>query len=210
MAEDVPVKAVRKQPAKKAPAKKVAKKTAGKANLSLVPSRPPAQIAPQDLPGADAVIDEAVLRAVELPRMDPAYEAYLLRQSGRSWAEVARRTGYDNVEHCSAAVLVFFQTQAVQEAAELRDKAFELEMERLDALQASAWDAAMEGNLDAANFVLKISVQRGKWHGWEREVSITDNRTIIISGGQSMAEEMRTAALRMHPHLVIDGGGVEG
>lgn len=196
VAEDVPVKAVRKR----APAKKVAKKVAG---LSLVPPPPP-QSTEQAL---DALIAAAIAQG---DVMDPALEAYNLRQSGRTWPEIARRTGYVTVSECGDAVLLYIQQVAVNRSDELRAMAFEFEMGRLDALTAAVWDSAMEGDLDAAKFCLSVSTQRGRWHGWEREVKVQDNRTIIISGGQSMAEEMRAAAVAMHPHLVIDGSPVEG
>ncbi len=68
-------------------------------------------------------------------------------------------------------------TRAVEERADLADKALEAELLALDALQIAFWDAAMGGDVDAADRVFKALAARAKLLGLNAPVKVDGNVT---------------------------------
>lgn len=83
-------------------------------------------------------------------------------RAGRENAEIARELGYANNGTARKVV-----DRALRERTSERvDEYRETELARLDALQASYWDAAIEGDLPAATAVLKIMKHRPAYWAW--------------------------------------------
>lgn len=91
-----------------------------------------------------------------------AVEAVALRRSGLTYREIAVQTGYwtdeSGARHAVTRLLARQETEGV---AELRA----IECERLDALTAAHWPAAIGGNTEASMIVLRVIDRRAKLLG---------------------------------------------
>src|SRR5215472_1944981 len=103
---------------------------------------------------------------------DRAYQAHRPRLAGADWAEVADRTGYADGRVAALAVTAFLQKTAVEQGPEHRREVLRQELDRLDALQFAYWPAAVNGDHNAANIVLKCIDRRCTVLGFDR----ADNR----------------------------------
>lgn len=123
----------------------------------------------------------------EIDAFEPAYEAHKLRMAGYSWAEVARMTGYQSAPAASTAVKVYLSGAATELSNQRRKDALDLELNRLDDLQASWWKAATHGDDKAANVVLKIIGQRARLLGLEEATKDNQGgtRTILVMGSNN-------------------------
>jgi hypothetical protein len=63
-----------------------------------------------------------------------------------------------------------------------RAQIIELELRRLDRLQAAQWDTALDGDTRAAETVLKIMDRRYRLLGLDRAPETTNVQTVIVSG----------------------------
>jgi hypothetical protein len=82
------------------------------------------------------------------------------------------------------AVTAYLQRAAMAQSADQARLALATELDRLDALQAKWWTKACDGDVAAANIVLKIIAQRARLLGLEdtdrRQAAVA--RTIVITG----------------------------
>ena len=109
-------------------------------------------------------------------------ESVRLRLQGHEYDEVAELVGYSNRGTAWRTV-----TKALRERVDSAvDEYRQLELARLDALQASLWDKAMSGDIASANTVLKVMGQRARLLGldqltpsWAGEKTIN---TVVIQG----------------------------
>ncbi len=122
---------------------------------------------------------------VEVIAHDRAYEAHQLWLGGLDWTEIVTQTGYLNGRIASMAVNAYLQKAAVEQAPDRRGQGLDLELARLDALQAAYWPAAMAGDLLAAAFILKIVDRRCLILGLDRveiETTATEHTVAIVRG----------------------------
>ena len=84
-------------------------------------------------------------------------QAMKLRRAGLSYAQIAdaMKIGRDE-----AAVLVREEIGLTSIASETTDEAVQIELERLDALQAALWPAAIGGDTQAQDRILRIMARR--------------------------------------------------
>lgn len=95
----------------------------------------------------------------EVQNYDPGERIYHLRKAGISFSQIAKDFEMTTAE----AVSYFrkFQTElAASYSLDDRQALVLLELERLDALQNSIWEAAVVGGLPSIDMVLKIMKQR--------------------------------------------------
>lgn len=119
----------------------------------------------------------------EEPTQDErAYAAHQLRLGGLPWAVVAEKAGYANAASANVEVKAFLQRAALHRDSALREEALNLEMDRLDALQAAAWGAAMTGDLKAIDSCLRVMGHRAKLLGLEYREEASVTRTIVVTG----------------------------
>jgi len=75
-----------------------------------------------------------------------------LASQGLTYAEIAEAVGYANKSSARKAVVGALSERSVEAVEHLRS----VESERLDALQASIWDAALAGDIRAVEGALRI------------------------------------------------------
>lgn len=86
-----------------------------------------------------------------------------LRLAGSEYEDIAREVGYSNRGTAWRAV-----NKALRERVDgAVDEYRELELARLDALQAACWEKAMAGDIASATLVLKVMGQRSRLLGLE-------------------------------------------
>ena len=125
-----------------------------------------------------------------------------------AWAEVARSVGYVSGQVAQMAVTAYLQKAAIERTPEQRQLALQLELDRLDALQAALWDRAGNGDLRAAMVILQISDRRVRLERLDR---VADERANVqdtnwISPGPEMADHMRHVILEREREKVRNGG----
>ena len=97
-----------------------------------------------------------------------AHEAHQLRLGGTPWPEVARAVGYINAQVAQMAVNAYLQKAVAERATVDRQLALQLELDRLDALHAALWPAALRCDLRAVNLILQISDRRARLENFEQ------------------------------------------
>lgn len=75
---------------------------------------------------------------------------------GMTYEQIAHTMGYAN----RGTVHRIVQQALRQREAQDLEQVLELELERLDALQASVWEGALKGDVNAAGVVLKVMDRR--------------------------------------------------
>lgn len=90
-------------------------------------------------------------------------QAVALVQSGHSYDDIAVELGYANRSGAWKAVQAALGSHESESVEQLRA----LEVDRLDALQASLWPRLREGDVAVANTILRIIVTRVRLLGLE-------------------------------------------
>ena len=128
-------------------------------------------------------------------RSRQARQAYELRQQGLSWWEVAERIGI------SETMAMKRVDEAISMASQLVDEYTKqtmlvMEVSRLDALQYAYWGDAVEGDVRAAEFVLKVAAQRAKLLGLDnlQQAAQTVNTVIVQGTSSEYIEALRGAS----------------
>lgn len=123
-----------------------------------------------------------------------------MRLKGVPYEEIAVLLDYttDDSDGVAAARKDF--TRACRAAAALEQEAAdtwrETERQRLDALQASYWDAAVDGNAKAAEVVLKCITDRRKLLGIDAPIQIDTTITEITQQDIALQEMIAEAKAR--------------
>jgi hypothetical protein len=121
---------------------------------------------------------------VHLIARDRAYQAHRLRLADADWGGVADPTGYTDGRVGSLAVTAFLQTTAVAQGPNHRRAVLRQELDRLDALQLAYWPAAVNGDHNAANIVLKCIARRCTLLGFDRaDDPIATTAPSLVIGG---------------------------
>lgn len=101
-----------------------------------------------------------------------------LALAGYSYDEIAEEVGYANRGTAWRAVQDSLASTTVTLASEYRD----MEMARLDALQAAHWPEAVSGSVRSADFVLRVIDRRMKLLGLDQLPREEERpRTLIVS-----------------------------
>ena len=87
-----------------------------------------------------------------------------LAAQGLSYDEIAKAAGFANRGGAYKAVSAALRARQAEAVDELRV----LELERLDALQRSCWDAALEGDIASVDRVLKVIAARVRLLGLDQ------------------------------------------
>jgi hypothetical protein len=123
-------------------------------------------------------------RPVSVLAHDRAYDAHQLHLTGLDWTTIATRTGYASGRVAALGVDAYLQKIAVELAPEHRRQALQLELDRVDALQAAYWGMALAGDYHAAEVVLKVIARRCKILGFDKpdEKDAPVARTVVVGG----------------------------
>ena len=104
-----------------------------------------------------------------------------LRIAGMNYDAIARELGLANRGTAWRLVNQAMKERVVERVDEHR----ELELQRLDALQAAFWGNALAGDPKAATIVLKVIDMRIRLLGLEHAPKDTEPKTILIRGDTS-------------------------
>jgi AraC-like DNA-binding protein len=133
-----------------------------------------------------------------------------LRKTGANWRQIAEAVGYTHASAARKAYLRAYDRTLQAPADELR----ELELDRLDRLQMAYWKDAIEGNIKAADYVLKVIQVRARITGIEAPTKIQAevvnyDATIIDADIERTIRELERAEQVIISAKAIEGGSLE-
>lgn len=128
-----------------------------------------------------------------------------LRLAGTRYVVIAVELGYAD-EHSARRDFDRALTASLQGLQSSADEFRALELERLDRLQVSVWDAAIGGDLRAVEVVLKIMNSRAKLLGLEAPARM---ELSIESIDQQIAETRQRLAVGVSVPLAIEAARAE-
>lgn len=114
---------------------------------------------------------------------DRAYRAHKARIIGKSWDEIAHEEQWPSAAAAQAAVKRWQAEAAALVTASSQREHLELEVARIDALQAAIWPQAMMGHVPSATAALSMIVQRSRLIGLDPEKMNEDGetaRTVVV------------------------------
>lgn len=115
---------------------------------------------------------------------DPELEAYKLRLAGKSAAEIASAgLGFTSAHQVTKAIASRLDREARSLSSDDRDALLQLELDRLDALQAALWFDAMSGDTRAVDSVHKIILTRLKVLQLDVPDASAMTRTVLVVRG---------------------------
>jgi hypothetical protein len=91
-----------------------------------------------------------------------------LRTQSLTWRSIAEQTGYAS----GAGALKAYMRAIKRQQKEPTEAALYMELERLDELQQVYWEPAVQGNMRAGEFVLRIMDRRAKFLGLDAPTKI--------------------------------------
>jgi hypothetical protein len=127
--------------------------------------------------------------------------------TGMGWRDIARLTGYTSESHAVMAVQAYLQKAAIARSGEQREAALQTEIDTLNELQQSYYGKALRGDLDAANYVLKVIAQRSRLQRFEEvDGQPTGSRTIVITGNsKEYIGQLKALAEAPVDRVVVEG-----
>ncbi|TYQ11601.1 UNVERIFIED_ORG: hypothetical protein L601_001500000150 [Gordonia westfalica J30] len=135
-----------------------------------------------------------------------AAAALELRRTGLPYHAIADRLGYADESGARKAVTRLLDRREAEGVAELRA----VEGDRLDALQAAAWDAAVAGDLDAIKTVLSVIDRRCRLFGLNAPMPVAVAAAVGISD-VGWAEQIAGLLSKLEtPEEVVEALAVSG
>lgn len=98
------------------------------------------------------------IKTPEPEQLDRELAVVELRREGKTWQQIADAVSYATAMGAWKA----YQRACQRTLQEPTDEARRIELDRLDALQRTYWEPAVEGNLRAADFVLRVIDRRAR------------------------------------------------
>jgi hypothetical protein len=98
------------------------------------------------------------IKTPEPEQLDRELAVVELRREGKTWQQIAEVVNYATAMGAWKA----YQRACQRTLQEPTDEARRIELDRLDALQRTYWEPAVEGNLRAADFVLRVIDRRAR------------------------------------------------
>lgn len=122
-------------------------------------------------------------------RIDKEREIVELRTEGYVWREIAQQVGMS-----TAGVYKAYNRAMTRVIAPSIEEHRELELDRLDILQRTYWQPAVNGNLRAADYVLRVIDKRAKLLGLDAPLKV-QAEVVTYDGSDLDAEVERVARL---------------
>jgi hypothetical protein len=122
-------------------------------------------------------------------RIDKEREIVELRTEGYVWREIAVQVGMS-----TAGVYKAYNRAMTRVIAPSIEEHRELELDRLDILQRTYWQPAVNGNLRAADYVLRVIDKRAKLLGLDAPLKV-QAEVVTYDGSDLDAEVERVARL---------------
>ena len=119
-------------------------------------------------------------------------EAVRLAASGMGYSQSAKRLGF----HDRSGAYKAIRSALAAEQAEAVDELRQLECERLDRLQASMWDAALEGDIASVDRVLKVIAARVRLLGLDQRTDkpVSGGGTVVSMSWQPDSTELGSSS----------------
>jgi hypothetical protein len=114
-----------------------------------------------------------------------------LRRTGMTWQMIANEVGYAS----PAGAWKAYERACARTLEEPTAEARRIELDRLDALQFTYWEPAIQGNLRAADYVLKVIDRRAKILGIDAPQKIQAEVVTYDGTGSLDAEVERIARI---------------
>jgi len=115
-----------------------------------------------------------------------------LRRAGATYDEAARAVGYATPQGAYLAYHRALKRTLVEAGA---NEARQTELDRLDRLQRAIWPHALDGEIPAANTILRLMDRRAKLLGLDAPTRITADVTTYEGGTDIDREVQRLAQL---------------
>jgi heme oxygenase len=109
-----------------------------------------------------------------------AYRAYQMRVKGYSWAHIAEEYGYTGPMDAHRKVTYLIKAAGAALSDERKEEILDLELARLDELQRAYYQSGIDGDLKAAEFVLKVMNHRAKLARLGEE-QVQTTQTVIVT-----------------------------
>jgi len=132
-------------------------------------------------------------------RIDKEREIVELRTEGYVWREIAER-----VNMSTAGVYKAYNRAMTRVIAPSIEEHRELEMDRLDNLQRTYWQPAVNGNLRAADFVLRVIDKRAKLLGLDAPMKV--QAEVVTYDGTDLDREVERYARLIEAGAFSEGG----
>jgi AraC-like DNA-binding protein len=113
---------------------------------------------------------DAVRAERNLARKQLAAQVVQLRLSGHSYDEIAQYLGLSK-----RRVQRIIERELSRSFREPTELLLQMELDRLDALQRAYWDAAIAGDGEAADRVLRIMDRRARYLGLDRQDTVQED-----------------------------------
>jgi lambda repressor-like predicted transcriptional regulator len=120
---------------------------------------------------------------------------YALKKQGKSLSEIALLEGYSNAAAVSQALAMRFDQQARTITSLEREAILQLELDRLDDLQAAHYESALYGDIRSGQFVLQVMQHRMKLLKMDQPDAETGGQTVLIVGDAESAYVDKLKAL---------------
>jgi hypothetical protein len=119
--------------------------------------------------------------------IDREREIVELRIEGFTWRQIAER-----IEMSPAGALKAYNRAMVRTLKPATDELRELELDRLDTLQQTYWQPAVQGNMRAADFILRVIDKRAKLLGLDAPTKI--QAEVVTYDGSNLDREVDAIA----------------
>jgi hypothetical protein len=120
-------------------------------------------------------------------RIDKEREIVELRTEGYVWREIAEQVGMS-----TAGVYKAYNRAMTRVIAPSIEEHRELELDRLDILQRTYWQPAVNGNLRAADYVLRVIDKRAKLLGLDAPMKV--QAEVVTYDGSDLDREVERVA----------------
>lgn len=122
----------------------------------------------------------------EPAQIDKENAVLALRTQSLTWRAIAEQTGYAS----GAGALKAYMRAIKRQQKEPAEAALYMELERLDELQQVYWEPAVQGNMRAGEFVLRIMDRRAKFLGLDAPTKIQAEVVNYDGGAGSIDAEV--------------------
>lgn len=133
----------------------------------------------------EAISGELVRHKVE--------EAYKMRLASKTYQQIADELGYASAWDVAHAIQARMKSEATRLTQDDRESILAMELDRMDALRAAHWEAAMLGDLKSGELILKITDRVIKMVGLDSIDTAAQTHAVLVVGG---AEQDYVAKLK--------------
>ena len=135
--------------------------------------------------------------------IDKEREIIELRTEGYVWRQIAERVGMS-----TAGVYKAYNRAMIRTLKPAADEMRELELDRLDTLQQTYWQPAVNGNIRAADFILRVIDKRAKILGLDAPTKI-QAEVVTYDGGTDLDSEVDAIARLIEATTIRSDDGAE-